>query len=600
MTEALTLSSGGNLILRADSFGSSGWWLSPGSAAAPTDEVPPLFAGSVITEHVLGQPTYDESAAVFGHAVPDGLEAGAMHVGSLFVWLPSEFAGTVVGAMFAGLPSAHIVNAHTRRLGTWQRIWVAARLPPDADSANLCLYVIGPAGTRLFTTCWKLEAGAQPTEYMPEPVPESAPAPVAIEAAPPGTALATLPAEPARPTGTLYRLVGLEALARALPNGAGSRAAVERMPLLPASSLTVPAPAFGGSDLDDIVFHPSGNFAAGRLRREATPAYMIRGATLHGIDGTVTVGDQVIADTLPASLRGQETLWLPDWPVAARLQAGCHLLADAPDNYFHWLVDVLARYRPPVFDLFARSPEATSPPVLLQPPLDSAWKRQSHALAVPKSTPRLSLEPAGRIEVAHLLYVPELSGGTMNPPPALLETFDGMRASAMAGVPMRAPWRKLYLSRQGNSRRVLANEAEVAACAEAAGFALVQTETLSVADQIRLFAEASHIVAPHGAALANIGFCQPGAALCELHMASYVHQAYRSLAALRGLRYGCLVGTVEGEPDVPLFDQRWRLDVSLLEAVLRDPVFVGDAQAAGAEAEPEARGWWRRLIRSRD
>jgi capsular polysaccharide biosynthesis protein len=381
-----------------------------------------------------------------------------------------------------------------------------------------------------------------------------------------------------------------------LPTGAGSRAAVERMPLLPPSSLSVPAPAFGGSSLDDIVFHPSGDFAAGRLRREATPGYLIRGATLHGIDGTVTVGDQVIADTLPEASRGLETLWLPDWPVAARLQAGYHMLAATQDNYFHWLIDVLARYRQPAFDQFARSPEATSPPLLLQPPLDSAWKRQSHALLIPKTTPRLSLEPAGRIDVAQLLYVPELSGGTMNPPPALLEMFDSMRASAMAGVPMRAPWRKLYVSRQGNRRRVLANEAEVALCVEAAGFAIVQTETMPVAEQIRLFAEASHIIAPHGAALANIGFCQPGAALCELHMAAYVHQAYRSLAALRGLRYGCLVGEVETPPQSNLFDNSWRLDISQLEAVLGDPAFMGDMPVATADVAQE-RGWWGRLTR---
>jgi hypothetical protein len=80
-------------------------------------------------------------------------------------------------------------------------------------------------------------------------------------------------------------------------------------------------------------------------------------------------------------------------------------------------------------------------------------------------------------------------------------------------------------------------------------------------------------------------------------MAPYVHQAYRTLAALRGLRYGCLVGEVAREPGAALFDTSWRLDVALLEAVLRDPAFTDDAAPPAGDDVPKERGWWGRLTR---
>jgi capsular polysaccharide biosynthesis protein len=71
--------------------------------------------------------------------------------------------------------------------------------------------------------------------------------------------------------------------------------------------------------------------------------------------------------------------------------------------------------------------------------------------------------------------------------------------------------RKLYLSREGTTRRRIQNEAEVVARLEAAGFESVRPETLSVAEQVRLFSQASHIVGSSGAALTNMLFSPPGA-----------------------------------------------------------------------------------------
>lgn len=76
--------------------------------------------------------------------------------------------------------------------------------------------------------------------------------------------------------------------------------------------------------------------------------------------------------------------------------------------------------------------------------------------------------------------------------------------------------RKLYLSRAGTARRRLANEPAVFAALEPLGFELVRPETLSVREQINLFAQASHIVGLSGAAFANMVFAPPGARVVVL------------------------------------------------------------------------------------
>jgi capsular polysaccharide biosynthesis protein len=70
------------------------------------------------------------------------------------------------------------------------------------------------------------------------------------------------------------------------------------------------------------------------------------------------------------------------------------------------------------------------------------------------------------------------------------------------------------------------------------GFERVDPGSLPVAEQIRAFAEAAVIVAPHGAALANLTFASPGAAVVELFPAGCLLPDFWRLAGgVPGLRY---------------------------------------------------------------
>jgi capsular polysaccharide biosynthesis protein len=68
--------------------------------------------------------------------------------------------------------------------------------------------------------------------------------------------------------------------------------------------------------------------------------------------------------------------------------------------------------------------------------------------------------------------------------------------------------RDIYISRRSAEVRRVVNEDDVRAVVERCGYEVVELEALSVADQIRLFAGARRIVAPHGAGLTNIIYAE--------------------------------------------------------------------------------------------
>ena len=126
-----------------------------------------------------------------------------------------------------------------------------------------------------------------------------------------------------------------------------------------------------------------------------------------------------------------------------------------------------------------------------------------------------------------------------------------VRALDEFAAPLRQPsspfGERLYISREKAKRRRVANETELWVELAAHGFVKLHLEELTWAQQITAFRAAKVIVAPHGAGLANLVFCQPGTKVIELFHRSYVSPLYWQLAALKGLDY---------RPIVPAGDER--------------------------------------------
>jgi capsular polysaccharide biosynthesis protein len=207
-------------------------------------------------------------------------------------------------------------------------------------------------------------------------------------------------------------------------------------------------------------------------------------------------------------------------------------------SYYHFLIDILPR-------LGALETPGVPAPERWYAPLQHGFQREILELA--------GFDPGADVVDADLvphvraerLLVPGFPDNNLRTPPWAVEFIRGrLRDPSLE----RVPGRRIYVTR-GSERnnRTVTNEREVVEMLAGRGFTVVDPGALPVAEQIRTFAEAEWIVAPHGAGLANLAFASPGASAVEMFAPDYVQYCYWKLAdCVPGLGYRYLVGA--GEP----------------------------------------------------
>jgi len=138
--------------------------------------------------------------------------------------------------------------------------------------------------------------------------------------------------------------------------------------------------------------------------------------------------------------------------------------------------------------------------------------------------------------------------------------------------------RRIYVTRKRTSRRKVANEVEVSAALVRRGFDVIDFEGLSLAEQVRISAQANIFVSIHGAGLTNTMFMAPGSTVVELYPEvggrprptplSRVYGpsiCYRRLAAVMNHQYNILFCATESsivdEADITV-------DIKQLDAVV--------------------------------
>jgi capsular polysaccharide biosynthesis protein len=84
-------------------------------------------------------------------------------------------------------------------------------------------------------------------------------------------------------------------------------------------------------------------------------------------------------------------------------------------------------------------------------------------------------------------------------------------------VTCRPAERRVYISRAKAGRRQVTNEKQVVPVMRQHGFDVLCCEDLSLADQVRTFAQAQVVLGPHGAGLTNILYTRPGTRVGEFH-----------------------------------------------------------------------------------
>ena len=95
----------------------------------------------------------------------------------------------------------------------------------------------------------------------------------------------------------------------------------------------------------------------------------------------------------------------------------------------------------------------------------------------------------------------------------------------------------IYVSRKNTPRRALDNENELERHLAAKGFQVVYAERMSFQEQIEVFRRARTVVAPHGAGLANLIWCEGPSKVIEVFAHGMHNDCYARLAVSLGSRY---------------------------------------------------------------
>jgi hypothetical protein len=124
--------------------------------------------------------------------------------------------------------------------------------------------------------------------------------------------------------------------------------------------------------------------------------------------------------------------------------------------------------------------------------------------------------------------------------------------------------RKVFLTRSQQRIRHLKNNAVIEKIAQQYGFEIIDTDSFSLQQQIKLFGETNYLIGIHGAGLTNQLFRKDAPMLLlELLPADYLQPHYFWLNKGMGHQYDCLVGTASA------LDTSFEIDAEAFEIKIK-------------------------------
>jgi hypothetical protein len=246
----------------------------------------------------------------------------------------------------------------------------------------------------------------------------------------------------------------------------------------------------------------------------------------------VTADNAVLADLSPEVWGPANHPIYSRWHLPkSRLLTGRIAIGVTPEasgNYYHWLLDLVPR----VLLLKHAAQNFSNYDALLLNGSRANYEREIlAALGVPPEKVRY-VDSCERFQIASAV-IPSMDINVIAP-----WKVYGLRGLPFSGK--QNQHRRIYLSRARAAVRRIANEKQISEVMRHRNFEIVEPENLSWREQANLFAGASVIVAPHGAALANIVFCQLGTRVVEISTRAGYRDWYWQLAAVAGLSYEVL------------------------------------------------------------
>lgn len=205
--------------------------------------------------------------------------------------------------------------------------------------------------------------------------------------------------------------------------------------------------------------------------------------------------------------------------------------ATTPDNYYHWLFDVL-----PALEKISKSQQYHNGiPIAVG---GSQLSFQTESLL------RIGILPSRLIWIGKddILYAQEVfqanlthKAGHPHTP-----TYSWVK-NLFLGRSTMLPWRKIYISRAKDLERQVRNEKNLVDKLLMMGFEIHNLSKLSLRKKAQLFSEAKVIVSPHGAGLSNIVFSSAQTKIVEFFPENFINYCYQRMAKDLAFNYSSLV-----------------------------------------------------------
>jgi capsular polysaccharide biosynthesis protein len=266
--------------------------------------------------------------------------------------------------------------------------------------------------------------------------------------------------------------------------------------------------------------------------------------------------------------RGEGELFAVRCPIHCVIEERC-LILKRPwfRNFGHWLVDQAAAlsYLVHTGNLCTRH--------IVVGKVQSAKMREIMMQTVAAILPDAVVHEHPDEEVwqfRHLDYVMPVHTPPLFKLPAAL---DYLRSDLRAvPVPEVKRCRRIFITRTGQFRR-LVNEPEIMALCAAHGFEAMQPESLSIAEQAALFANAEAIMGIKGAAMTNVLFATTPCTLMVLSPGDFIDPFFWDITSTRDIAYGEVFGELQSERAAGLND--FRVELPHVEAMIQSTLPFG-------------------------
>lgn len=202
-------------------------------------------------------------------------------------------------------------------------------------------------------------------------------------------------------------------------------------------------------------------------------------------------------------------------------------------NFYHWLIEILPRLQ--LYDLS----EHLQGLRIVVP--NSASKFVKASLSLTKYIDKVWFFDDGVYQFKKLHILSRLSKAGDVSPLAVKWLNENLVKPQIS-----APKKRIYVSRADAKYRFVSNESEVQNLLSDFGFETVVMTKYSLEEQMQIFQQAEIVIGSHGAAFAHSAFMNPGSVLIEFFQAGHLTDCFFRIANLKQLKYGFLLGQLDG------------------------------------------------------